>query len=215
VKVRLAIDHHPPFEDGVYVVIPHEFFEVAREGGSPPPGHLRRTVGYCVELPWTHWFGVAVQYTKQLRGLVDIRASGVSALGQWGCARFTLRSATARRGSLASRRDGRAPLGPVLHGLARRPARPRLAGYAETLAQRPSRLMIDPQHAEPTAGPSFVHDEDKNALLRSTKTLLNIHRAGADALEWPRRGAACLTWPRWPVGKPAPAYRCRAYSWCA
>jgi hypothetical protein len=53
--------------------------------------------------------------------------------------------------------------------------------------------MIDPQHAEPTAGPSFVLDEDKNALLRSTKTLLNIHRAGADALEWPRRGAACLT----------------------
>jgi hypothetical protein len=60
-----------------------------------------------------------------------------------------------------------------------------------------------------------VLDEDKNALLRSTKTLLNIRRAGADALEWPRRGAACLTWPRWPVGKPAPAYRCRAYSWCA
>lgn len=42
--MRLAIDHYPPFEDGVaYVVIPHDFFEVAREGGSPPPGHLRRT----------------------------------------------------------------------------------------------------------------------------------------------------------------------------
>jgi hypothetical protein len=33
-----------------------------------------------------------------------------------------------------------------------------------------------------------VLDEDKNPLLWSTKSLLNIHRAGADALEWPRRG---------------------------
>ena len=37
--MRLAIDHYPPFEDGVaYVVIPHDFFEVAREGGPRPRG---------------------------------------------------------------------------------------------------------------------------------------------------------------------------------
>jgi hypothetical protein len=188
VAVRFEDDRYPPFEDDVaYVVIPHEFFELAPEGGSPTPGHLQRTVGYCVELPWTHWFWIAMHYGKQLGGLVDIRASGVRAQRQMG-----LHAVHAPLGyTPAWDRWGRdetaaRPLD-ILYMGSHELRRDRvLAGFAETLARRTSRLLVASERAKPRAGPSFVLDEEKYALLASAKTVLNLHRAKADALEWPR-----------------------------
>jgi hypothetical protein len=47
-------------------------------------------------------------------------------------------------------------------------------------------LLIAPAKPKPEAAPFFLLGDEKYELLRSSKTLLNLHRDGAEALEWPR-----------------------------
>jgi hypothetical protein len=188
IEVSFEVDHYPPLRDGVaYVAITHEFFELAPRGGDPTPGHLSRTVGFCVELPGTEWFAATCRHGKRLGALVDIRPSGVAALKMAGLAsvhaplgytgawdRWGRDETTPRpvdllyMGSGEARRDGL------------------LAGYAETLVGHSARLLIPPEHPKTEPGPSFLVGDEKYELLKSSKALLNLHRAGARALEWPR-----------------------------
>jgi glycosyl transferase family 2/glycosyl transferase family 1 len=188
VAVSLRADRYPAFEDDVvHVVIPHEFFDLAPDGGAPSPGHLHRTVGYCVELPGTQWFHATAQYGKQLGGLVDIRRSGVAALASQGLAAVHAPLGYTPAWD-AWHGDETAPRPLDVLYLGSRDARRDavLATYADTLRHRRSRMVIAPPEAKPEAGPSFLIGGDRDALLRSAKTLLNVHRTGAEALEWPR-----------------------------
>jgi hypothetical protein len=188
VSVRFEVDRYPPFEDDVaYVAIPHEFFVLAPDAGAPSPGHLRRTVGFCVELPGTEWFALTCHYGAQLGGLVDIRRGGVEALRMLGLTAehvplgYTPLWDRWGRDESVSR-----PLDFLYMGSAEARRAQVLAGWARTLAGRSSRLLVASWEAKPAAGPSFVVGEEKLELLRRARTLLNVHRAGADALEWAR-----------------------------
>jgi hypothetical protein len=188
VEVSFQVDHYPPLRDGVaYVAIPHEFFELAPRGGAPTPGHLDRTVGFCVELPGTEWFASTCRHGKRLGALVDIRPSGVAALKMAGLTavhaplgyasgwdRWGRDETTSRPVDLLYMGSGEARRDQVL------------AGYAETLAGHSARLLIPPELPKTEPGPSFLVGEEKYELLRSSKALLNLHRVGARALEWPR-----------------------------
>jgi Glycosyl transferase family 2 len=188
VEVSLEADRYPPFRDGVaYVLIPHEFFDSAPRGGEPTPGHLRRTVGFCVELPGTPWFWETWRHAPRLGALVDIRESSARKFRMAGipCTHAPLGYSPAwdrwDRDEFSPR-----PIDVLYMGSAE-PRRERvLAGYAETLAGKATRLLIPPEAPKPHASPSFLLGEDKHDLLRSSKTLLNLHRTDADALEWPR-----------------------------
>ncbi len=188
VSVSFEFDRYPPFaDDRVYVVIPHEFFVLAPDGGAPTPGHLRRTVGLCVEQPGTPWFTVSCHFGQQLGGLADIRRSSIEPLRLLGLAAV---HAPLGYTPLWDRweRDERAerPVDVLYMGAADARRERLLASYSRTLANRVSRLLVAPTHPKPGPGPSFVLGAEKHELLRSAKTLLNLHRAEAQALEWPR-----------------------------
>src|SRR5207249_955145 len=115
------------------VVIPHEFFELAPEHGAPTPGHLRRTVGLCVEQPETSWFWISCHYAKQLGAVVDIRPSAVSRMRRLGLA--------AEHGPLGytPRWDRWLDLEPLVRG------EHLVTGRAESLALLASHLLEDPE----------------------------------------------------------------------
>lgn len=188
VEVTFEYERYPPFEEGtVYVVIPHEFFAVAPEGGAPTSWHLDRTIGFCVEQPGTTWFEETCRYASSLGAVVDIRESVVAEMGIRGilAEHFQLgyspewdhwgRDESVERpvdvlylGSMEGRRDRL------------------LAGYAQTLWPRRARLLIPPE--APKTGPSanFLTGESKYRQLRAAKCILNMHRTGANRLEWVR-----------------------------
>jgi hypothetical protein len=188
VQVSFAFDRYPPFdEDRAYVVIPHEFFELAPDGGAPTPGHLRRTVGLCVEQPETPWFWISCHYAKQLGAVVDIRASAVAKMRRLGLPAehvplgYTARWDRWRRDESAAR-----PID-VLYMASIDPHRAMaLSSYAETLRERSCHLLLAPEQPKPAARPSFVSGIPKHELLGSSRVLLNLHRAGVSGLEWPR-----------------------------
>lgn len=188
VPVSFQADRYPPFRDGVvYVVIPHEFFELAPGGGEPTPAQLRRTVGLCVELPGTTWFAASCRHAPRLGAVVDIREGTARQLRMAGipCTHAPLGYTEAwdhwHRDESAVR-----PLDVTYMGSTEGLRDEQLAGYAPTLAGRETRLLIAPAKPKPAASPSFLLGPEKFELLRSSKTLLNLHREHAEALEWPR-----------------------------
>ena len=188
VEVRFAFDRYPAFEERcAYVVIPHEFFELAPEGGAPTPGHLRRTVGLCVEQPETPWFAISCHYAQQLGALVDIRASAVSRMRRLGLQAehvplgYTPRWDRWQRDQTAAR-----PIDVLYMASIDGRRATVLSSYAETLHERRCHLLLAPERPKPAAGPSFVTGSSKHELLAASSVLLNLHRDDVSGLEWPR-----------------------------
>jgi hypothetical protein len=61
-----------------------------------------------------------------------------------------------------------------------------LASYADILWTRRQRIVLARPEWHRGPGPSFIVGSEKHALLRSSRTLLNLHREGATGLEWVR-----------------------------
>src|SRR5712692_99907 len=188
ITVKFAFDRYPPFDDrSAYVVVPHEFFELAPDHGSPTPGHLRRTVALNVEQPGTSWFTTSHHYARQLGAVADIRPSAAAALRKLGVPAEHVPVGYTERWD-RWKRDEHAPRPIDLLYMAsideRRGAL--LSSYSETLRERSCRLLIAPERPKPAARPSFVVGAEKHELLGSAKVLLNLHRAGVSGLEWPR-----------------------------
>jgi glycosyltransferase involved in cell wall biosynthesis len=188
VAVRLGVDRYPPFDErDAYVVIPHEFFEVAPDAGSPTPGHLRRTVGLNVEQPGTSWFTTSHHYARQLGAVADIRASAASALRKLGVPAehvpigYTPRWDRWHRDEAAER-----PLDVLYMASIDERRATLVSSYADTLRERSCNLLIAPERPKPAAGASFVTGAPKHELLASARVLLNLHRSGVSGLEWPR-----------------------------
>jgi hypothetical protein len=188
VPVRLGVDRYPPFDERcAYVVIPHEFFELAPDYGSPTPGHLRRTVALNVEQPGTSWFTTSHHYARQLGAVADIRASAASALRKLGVPAEHVPIGYTPRWDRWHRDEAAARPLDVLYMASIDERRATLvSSYAETLHERSCELLIAPERPKPTAGASFVTGTSKHELLASTRVLLNLHRSGVSGLEWPR-----------------------------
>ena len=186
--VAFAHERFPPFEEGtVYVVVPHEFFALAPDHGAPTPWHLGRTIGFCIEQPGTIWFEDACRYSHALAAVVDIRASVLPELRMRGLAaeHFQLGYASAwdhwGRDESVER-----PVDVLYLGSAEGRRDRLLAAYAPTLWTRQARLLIPPEAPKTGQLPNFLLGETKYRQLRGAKCLLNMHRTGADRLEWVR-----------------------------
>lgn len=187
-QVSTAVDRYPEFDDDTaWVVIPHEFFDTAPGAGWPTERHLQRTIGFCVEHPGTHWFERTCVHAVRLGALVDIRARTLEELRRRGLSAEHFRLGYVPEWD-CSQGDELAPR-PVdvtyLASADQRRARA-LAGYGETLWPHSCRLIIAPQRPKTEAAPNYLIGAEKHALFRSSKVLLNVHRSGAQGLEWPR-----------------------------
>lgn len=186
--VEFAHEQFPPFqEDAVYVLVPHEFFALAPQAGYPTPWHLGRTIGFCVEQPGTSWFEATCAYARSLGGVMDIRASVVGEMRRRGIPAEHFRLGYSPEWDHWGG-DEHAPRPvDVLYLASAESRRDRLlAGYAQTLWPRRTRLLIPPEAPKTGPGPNYLTGEDKYRQLRSAKCLLNLHRTGANRLEWVR-----------------------------
>jgi len=186
--VAVAHERFPPFDDAtVYVVVPHEFFALAQDAGGPTPWHLDKTIGFCVEQPGTPWFEETCRYSRSLGAVVDIRASVVPELRARGLAAEHFQLGYSSEWDHWNRDESVArPIDVLYLGSAEGRRDRLLAGYAGTLWPRQARLLIPPE--APKTGPlaNYLVGEAKYRQLREAKILLNMHRTGADRLEWVR-----------------------------
>jgi hypothetical protein len=188
VEATVVEDSYTPWDpETVWVVIPHEFFDQAPRAGTPTERHLQRTIGLCVEHPGTTWFERTCLHACRLGALVDIRRDTVRALRVRGLSAEHLPLGYAPEwdrwgGDESTER----PLDVLYMGSAE-PRRERiLSGYAPTLWTRSTRLLLPSTAPKPEAQPDYVVGAAKHQLMCTARTLLNIHRRGAEGLEWPR-----------------------------
>ncbi len=186
--VSFAEEYFPEFDDTtVYVVVPHEFFALAPDAGGPTSKHLSRTIGFCVEQPGTPWFEETCRYARSLAAVVDIRASVVTHLRARGLAAEHFQLGYSSEWDHWNRDESAArPVDVVYLGSAEGRRNRLLAGYAETLWPRQVRLLIPPEAPKTAPLANFLLGEAKYRQLRAAKCLINMHRTGADRLEWVR-----------------------------
>lgn len=179
VSVQYAVDAYPePEGKDAYVVIPHEFFECAPEGGNPSPEQLARTVGVCVEQPGTMWFEISARHAERLGQVLDINPTAAVALTKAGIRANHLQLGYAPEwdhwGGAASARTI-----DVLYMGSDDPRRAQvLGGYADTLSSRTTRLLI----ASLDPGTTYLAGAAKYRELARTRLLMNLHREGAIGL---------------------------------
>jgi len=171
------------------LVPPHEWFALTPEPLRPHPGELRRAVFICAEQPGTWFFDEDVRLAgAHGAAVLDINASSVRELRRRGVAADHLPIGWTRHWACAPEElDGARDLDLLHLGLWSERRAAALARYAPHLARWRSRLILaDPEgpHAEPA--PNFVVEDDKWALLRRSRALLNVHVDERPYFEWLR-----------------------------
>ncbi|HEX8207447.1 MAG TPA: glycosyltransferase [Solirubrobacteraceae bacterium] len=186
------------------LVPPHEFFALLPPAHHPAPPELQRAIFLCAEQPGTWFFDEDVRLAH-LHGaaLVDVSMEGVRAFAEEGLHAEHLPLGFSRRWAAPPEALGAQRDVDVLHlGIWSRRRAEVLARCAPSLARRRSRLVLsDPDHANPSATPNFVIEEDKWSLLRRSRVLLNVHVEDRAYFEWQRvvqaivNGALVVTEP--------------------
>lgn len=187
--VEYAVDHFPPVaEDLVYVVVPHEYLPLVEHDSRPNWRQLQRTIAVCTEQPGTPWFDTAAAIAADCGAAVDINALGVAALRErgvnalhvplgyvpewdtWGGVDAEERTVdVAFLGSHTDRRGvALARCGSVLQG------------------RRAELHVVETKLPHRAEDPHFLWGERRDALLRRTKVLLNVHRSELGYMEWLR-----------------------------
>ena len=191
VPVRTTTGDLPePRADAVPVLVPpHEFFALTPHERHPAPPELRRAIFLCAEQPGTWFFDEDVRLAH-LHGaaLADVSDVGVRAFREAGLTAAHVPLGFTRRWACPEEHlDADRDLD-VLHlGIWSRRRAETLARCGRALSRRRAHLVLsDPDHANAAATKNFVVEDDKWALLRRARTLLNIHVADRDYFEWQR-----------------------------
>jgi hypothetical protein len=188
VQTRLAYDGFPPIEGRTaYVVVPHEYFELAAPENLPSAAQLSRTISFGVEQPGTQWFEHAAAYARKTAAVMDIQRSSLPELRRRGLhpehfqIGYTEFWDTWRRDEEVER-----PIDVVFMGShnARRVAI--LGGYARTLWPLESRIFLPAEGPKTRARPNYLVAEQKWELLARTKTVLTVRRDQRSFFEWVR-----------------------------
>ncbi|HUY08091.1 MAG TPA: glycosyltransferase [Candidatus Dormibacteraeota bacterium] len=176
----------PDPSDTVFVVVPHEYFAVLPRELHPEVAARQSMIGLCVEHPGTGTFETVAEWSRGLGAVIATSAEAVAELTRRGIRseRFVL---------------GYSPLWDRWHGHdaertvdvtymgtldARRT--PIVTGWADSLWQWRTRLLMPPHEPMTRTRPDFLRREEKWDHLAASKVLLNLHREGAYALEWVR-----------------------------
>ena len=172
--------------DTAFVVIPHEFFELAPEGGRSTPLHLARTIGLCVEQPGTQWFELTCAYAARLGAMLATHKGSCRELRRRGISATHFRLGYVPEWDAWGRDDVSRPIEVLYLGSADDRRSQLLASYAESLWTRRQRIVLARPEPKRGPGPSFIVGREKHELLRSSQILLNLHRAQTSGLEWVR-----------------------------
>jgi glycosyl transferase family 2/glycosyl transferase family 1 len=203
---RVARDGLPDPDPGVVPVLvpPHEFFALTPPERHPAPPELQRAIFLCAEQPGTWFFEEDVRLAH-LHGaaLLDVSDVGVRAFREAGLVAEHVPLGFSRHWACPEADLERERDVDVLHlGIWSRRRAETLARCGRALSRRRAHIVLsDPDHANAAPMKNFVVEEDKWGLLRSARTLLNLHVADRDYFEWQRavqaisNGALVVTEP--------------------
>jgi hypothetical protein len=179
---ELVTDALPEVDGGINLVVaPHEFFVLS----DAPVADLKRaaaaSVAVCTEQPYTPWFHLSLDACQRGLLALDINEHGVAALREFGVRAERMpfgavASMTATDTGQSVRRRERDI--DVLFMGSLDPRRGRaLAALAPILWDRHSELRLFPFDKPVLPGtPGVVFGDEKYALLRRAKVLVNVHR---------------------------------------
>jgi hypothetical protein len=185
---ELAFDRFPPLrEDCVYVVIPHEFHAWGDPAGFPDPRQRARTIALCTENPGTEWFDATYRLVGEFGRAVSINRSSAAELRRRGikCEHLQLGYVPQWDTWLGDPRAER-DIDVLYLGAADRRRDPLMARLGGGLWARRCQFLIPPLEPRTRPRPDFLKGEAKYLRLRSSRTLLNLHRTRSSALEWMR-----------------------------
>ena len=199
-RATLVTDRLPAVDGSINLVIaPHEFFVLS----DAPTAELKRaaaaSVCICTEQPNTPWFHLSLDACQ--RGLLtfDINEHGTAALRDFGVDAVRLPFGAVPSMTVPSMRgpDSERDIDVLFMG-SLDPRRGRaLAGLAPVLWDRHSELRLFPFDKPVTPGtPGVVFGEEKYALLRRAKVLVNVHRDRSTHLPPGTEPPAYFEWVR-------------------
>lgn len=187
-QVTESWDEFPPLSAaGAYVIVPHEYAACAPPDAHPSAAQLARTIALCVEQPGGPWWELSLSVAARAGAAMDINRAAMLEYPRRGirAERFVLGHSAAW-----DRWGGIAGLPRPVDVLALSSITPRreqlFAAQAADLWPWRTRLVLTPEEPKPEPREDFVAGEDKLALLRSSRTLLNIHRSELHYYEWVR-----------------------------
>ncbi|HTW42736.1 MAG TPA: glycosyltransferase [Solirubrobacteraceae bacterium] len=187
-EAELVFDAFPSLEeDAAYVVVPHEFHAHGDPAGFPDAEQRARTIALCTENPGTPWFEETYGLVAEFAAAVSINRSSAAELRRRGipCEHIQLGYSPTWDSWHGDECVERAI--DVLYLGGADPRRdPLLAGIGGELWARECQFLVPPLERRTRPRPDFLTGEEKYRRLRSTRTLLNLHRTSSAAFEWMR-----------------------------
>lgn len=182
----VSTDGFPPPRAGLVSVLfpPHEYFVLEKE--VPPREVLARTIFICAEQPGTGHFDQNVELAPAAGALFDLNQQSVREFAMRGIEAQHLPlgySGFWDRGWDDSERD----VDLVFLGASTERRLRYLAGYTPVLSRHRTKLIITDNSGPNSKGlANFLVGEEKLALLRRSKVLINIHQDRTPYFEWQR-----------------------------
>jgi GT2 family glycosyltransferase len=187
----VVVDAYPePDPRDVYVLVPHELFELAPGRGGPEPAQLRRTIALCTEPPDSSSFELAAHYARQAAVALHTHRGGCEQLDRRGIPAERFQLGYSSRWDRWHGEDRPREID-ALHIGARDALRESaIGGWAPTLWRHRCRLILPLTLGEPSAQLAELLPDGALGALRSARVLLNLHHRDRTSFEWPLALAA-------------------------
>lgn len=188
---EIVTDAYPePDDDSVFVLVPHEFFELAPDHGDPKPEQLQRTVALCTAPPGETDFHIAAHYARQLGAVLHTHRAGCEELRRMGVEAEHFQLGYSARWDRWRARDSIREVD-VLHIGARDAWRERaVAGWAPDLWRRHCRIVLPQTLSTRSRQLDGLLPDGRLQALRSARVLLCLHHRATNDFQWPLAIAA-------------------------
>jgi hypothetical protein len=167
-------------------VVPHEYYVCEPASAWPSTEQLERTIGLCVENPFTPWFDLVCELAPQFPQLLAINQSSVAALRGRGIAAEHLQLGYTRHWDRWGAADSPRPIDVTYLGSAHPRRDALVASYGRWLWPRRTAMLVPPIATKPSARPDYLVDDAKYEHLTRSKVLVNLHQEGTSSFEWVR-----------------------------
>ncbi len=187
----VVMDAYPePDPRDVYVIVPHELFELTPGRGGPQPAQLQRTIALCTEPPDSPSFDLAAHYAHQAAVALHTHRSGCELLERRGIRSEHFQLGYSSRWDRWGARDDTREID-MLHIGARDAWREdQIAGWAPTLWRHRCRFVLPRTLDQPSAQLAGLLPDGALPALCSARVVLNLHRRHRTHFEWPLALAA-------------------------
>jgi hypothetical protein len=187
----IVLDAYPePDAESIYVVVPHELFELVPDRGAPAPAQLQRTIALCSAPPGETEFHISAHYAQQTGAAMHLQRGGCEELQRLGIAAEHFQFGYSPRWDRwRGQQDTRGV--DVLHIGARDDWRERtIAGWAPALWRHRCRFVLPQTLRERSRQLDGLLPDGRLQALREARVLLYLHHRTRRYLEWPSALAA-------------------------